>query len=94
MSARDIDLDYTDDGETLERVLLTGGGALAMTGQNGASGRQMIGETLDVVLAPTARSTRATGREKVQLDLPASDGVAARSVKARLLDATVSRARA
>ena len=86
MSARDIDLDYTDDGETLERVLLTGSAALAMTGQNGASGRQMMGETLDVALAPDGSVTRATGRENVQLDFPASDGAAARTVKARLLD--------
>ena len=87
MSARDIDLDYTDDGQTLERVLLNGGAAIAMTGQNGAGGRQMMGETLDLVLAPDGALTRATGREKVRLDLPASDGASARSVTARLLDA-------
>jgi lipopolysaccharide export system protein LptA len=87
MSARDIDLDYTDDGQTLERVLLNGGAAIAMTGQNGASGRQMMGETLDLVLAPDGALTRATGREKVRLDLPATDGASARSVTARLLDA-------
>ena len=86
MSARDIDLDYTDDGKTLERVVLTGRAALAMSGQNGAGGRQMMGETLDIVLAPDGSVTRATGRENVQLDFPASDGVAARTVKARLLD--------
>jgi lipopolysaccharide export system protein LptA len=87
MSARDIDLDYTDDGQTLERVLLNGGAAIVMTGQNGASGRQMMGETLDLVLAPDGALTQATGRDKVRLDLPASDGAAARSVTARLLDA-------
>ena len=76
MSARDIDLDYTDDGKTLERVLLTGSAAVAMSGQNGASGRQMMGETLDVVLASDGSVTRATGREKVQLDFPASEGAA------------------
>ena len=87
MSARDIDLDYTDDGQTLERVLLTGSAALAMTGQNGASGRQMMGETLDITLAPDGAVTQAIGRENVRLDMPASDGVAARHVTARSLDA-------
>lgn len=86
MSARDIDLDYTDDGQTLERVLLTGSAALAMTGQEGGGGRRMTGETLDVMLAPDGAVTRATGRENVQLDFPAADGAAARTVKARLLD--------
>jgi lipopolysaccharide export system protein LptA len=87
MSARDIDLDYTDDGETLERVLLTGSAALAMIGQNGASGRQMMGETLDMTLAPDGAVTQAVGRDNVRLDMPASDGVAARRVTARSLDA-------
>jgi lipopolysaccharide export system protein LptA len=87
MSARDIDLDYTDDGQTLERVLLTGGAALAMTAQNGGSGRQMMGETLDMTLAPDGAVTQAIGRENVRLDMPASDGVAARQVTARSLDA-------
>jgi lipopolysaccharide export system protein LptA len=87
MSARDIDLDYTDDGETLEHVRLDGGAAIAMTGQNGGRGRQMMGESLELQVASDGAVTRASGREKVRLDLPASDGVAARSVTARSLDA-------
>jgi lipopolysaccharide export system protein LptA len=87
MSARDIELDYTDDGATLERVLLTGDAAVALTGQEGASGRQMTGGTLDLTLAPDGAVTRAIGRDTVRLALPGSGEATARAVTARALDA-------
>jgi len=87
MSARDIDLHYADDGETLERVGLLGGGAVAMTGQGGSAGRQIIGDTLDIALAPDGSLTKATGNGNVRLDLPGSPESPARSIRARTLDA-------
>lgn len=88
MTARDIDLDYTDDGKTLERLLLNGSGAIALRGQNGAPGRQILGEALDIVVAPEGDVTAVLGRDNVRLDLPASSEAPARSVRARMLDAT------
>jgi lipopolysaccharide export system protein LptA len=88
MTARDIDLDYTDDGKTLERLLLNGSGAIALRGQNGAPGRQILGESLDIVVAPEGDVTAVLGRDNVRLDLPASTEAPARSVRARMLDAT------
>ena len=88
MSARDIDLDYTDDGQLLERVVLTGSGAIGLKGQNGAPGRQFLGDSLNLAFAPDASLTSATGRTNVRLDLPGAPGSPARSVKARALDAT------
>jgi len=87
MSARDMNLHYAADGRTLEHAQLIGGGAVALTGQNGSPGRQFIGETLDMLLAPDGSVTKATGRENVRLDLPASADAPARSIKARTLDA-------
>jgi lipopolysaccharide export system protein LptA len=87
MSARDMNLHYAADGRTLEQAQLVGSGAVAMTGQNGAPGRQFAGETLDILLAPDGSLTKATGRENVRLDLPASADTPARSIKARTLDA-------
>ena len=88
MSARDIDLDYSDDGEALERVVLTGGGAIAMAGKNGVNGRQFIGDTLDLAFAPDNSLTKAAGRGDVRVDLPGAANAAARSVKAQSFDAT------
>lgn len=87
MSARDMNLHYAPDGKTLEHAQLVGGGAVALTGQSGSPGRQFLGETLDILLAPDGALTKATGRENVRLDLPASADAPARSIKARTLDA-------
>ena len=87
MSARDMNLHYAKDAESLEHAQLLGAGAVALTGQNGAPGRQFVGETLDIVLAPDGSLTKATGHDNVRLDLPGSPDSPARSIKARTLDA-------
>lgn len=87
MSARDMNLHYGADGESLEHAQLIGGGAVAMTGQNGAAGRQFVGDTLDVSLAPGGAVTKVVGRDNVRLDLPAAADSPARSIKARAIDA-------
>lgn len=87
MSARDIDMDYSEDGQALERVLLTGGAAVAMKGASGP-GRQIAAETLDVLLAPDGAIAALTGRDKVRLDLPASGDSPAGSISADTLDGT------
>ena len=87
MSARDIDLDYAEDGQTIERVVLTGAGTIALKGAGGSAGQQMRGESLVIALAADGAVTSATGRENVLLDLPAAGDSAPRHVKASMLDA-------
>ncbi|MBI3050808.1 MAG: LPS export ABC transporter periplasmic protein LptC [Acidobacteria bacterium] len=87
MSARDIDLDYTEDGATLERVALRGSGGIAMRGEGEVSGRQFAGGSLDLTFAPDASLTGAAGRGNVRVDLPARAGSAARSVRSQSFDA-------
>ena len=82
-----MNLHYAKMARSLEHAQLVGGGAVAMTGQNHAPGRQVLGETLDLVLAPDGSLTKATGHDNVRLDLPGSPDSAARSIKARTLDA-------
>jgi lipopolysaccharide export system protein LptA len=87
MSARDIDLDYTDDGATLERVTLRGDGGIAMRGDGeGELGRQFRGDTLDLTFAPDATLTGVTGRGNVRVDLPASGTAPVRAVQADSFD--------
>jgi lipopolysaccharide export system protein LptA len=86
MSARDIDLDYSDDGQTLERVLLAGDAGVAMAGAGGAAGRQIFSQRLELTLAADGSVTKATGRDGVRLTLPADEGSPARSMTARTLD--------
>lgn len=55
MSANDIDLDYTDDGQRLEAVRLDGMAAVARSGGNGA-GEQMLAESIRQQLAEDGSS--------------------------------------
>jgi LPS export ABC transporter protein LptC len=87
MSARDIDMDYSDDGQALERVVLNGGAGVAMKNSSGP-GRQIVGESLEVRLAPDGAIVALVGRDKVRLDLPASGDTPAGSISADTLEGT------
>ena len=89
MSAQDIDLDYTEDGETLERVALRGAGTIAMRPEKeGTSGRQFGGDTLDLAFAADSSLIGAVGRGNVRVDLPAAGGSSDRNIRARAFDAS------
>ena len=88
MAARDIDLDYTDDGATLERAQLTGNGQIKMAGGEDGPGRQFAGDLLELTFAPDALLTKAIGRGNVRVDLPAAPGASARTVRAQTFEAT------
>jgi LPS export ABC transporter protein LptC len=88
MSARDIDLHYTDEGKVLQRVVLTGMAAIALAAQNGAAGRSITGDAVELDIAPDGSLLRTTARQNVRLVLPASEGTPARSIQATVLDAT------
>jgi lipopolysaccharide export system protein LptA len=87
LSARDVDLDYTDDGTLLERVALSGGGAIGFKGEGGAMGRQLAGESLDVGFAPDGTVVRIVGDTGVRIDFPAAADSPARTISSRTLDA-------
>jgi lipopolysaccharide export system protein LptA len=87
MSARDIDLDYSEDGQILEAVTLGGSGRVVLSGRDGASGREIAGDSLNIALAPDGAVTSVVGRDTVQLVLPALEGTPRRTVSARALDA-------
>lgn len=86
MSARDIDLDYTDDGTTLERVVLDGDGSVTMSAGGESSGRRMSAGTLDLHLASGGSITSAAGRADVRLELPGVDGQPSRTIEADTFD--------
>ena len=43
MDARDINLEYAEDGETLEHAVLAGEGVMQLAGANGQPGRRIVG---------------------------------------------------
>jgi LPS export ABC transporter protein LptC len=88
MNGDAIDIDYADDGQTVEKVVLSGGAMIALRGQQGRPGRHMRGGSLMLAFAPDGALTSAKGHENVQMDLPATDAAAARHIRASSLDAT------
>lgn len=88
MGARDIDLDYTDDGKLLERVILVGDAAAALKGAEGVAARELHGGRLDLTFAADGTVTRVVGQDAVRLVLPADDGTPQRTITARTLDGT------
>ncbi len=88
MKASAIDLDYTDDGEGLERVVLNGMASVTTAADEHTSSRQMSGEGLEVEMGPDGSLARVTGRDGVQLDMPKADGAPPRNIRARTLAAT------
>jgi len=92
MSADAIDLAYVEGGDILDRVMLTGNAAAALTGKKeggSAQGgrRQLIGGALDLRLAPDGTLVHAGGRDGVRFDLPVSEKSRANSIQARTFDA-------
>ena len=87
MKANAIDLDYNDDGTMLRRALLNGSASCRTAADEHASSRHMSGESLDVQIAPDGKVSSMTGLDKVQLDLPETDGAPSRSIRAAALDA-------
>ncbi|MDA1183082.1 MAG: hypothetical protein O2930_00375 [Acidobacteria bacterium] len=88
MTADDIDLDYTDDGLTLEHVLLSGDGAILMRAADGDPGREFLADELDLSFAPDGSLTRANGKGHVRVALPGVPGSPARRITALVFEAT------
>ena len=86
MRARDIDLDYTDTGDSLERAVLKGDGAITLREESGQSGRQFGGERLEVAVAPDGSVSHVAGTGRTQVTLPAGAGSPARRIEAETFE--------
>ena len=75
MAARDMNINYGPDGETIEHAVLLGTGAIQLAGASGAAGRKIAGSMIDVQFAPDGRRlTAIAAREQVELVMPATSG--------------------
>ena len=88
MNARDLALDYTEDGKAIESVKMAGDAAMAMKGEGGKQGLQIAGDTVDLALAADGMLTSATARNNVRLHLPAVADAPPRTITAQTLDGT------
>jgi lipopolysaccharide export system protein LptA len=88
MTARDMDLTYGADGESLERANLQGDAVIQVSGQEGQNGRRISARTVDVLVADNATPTALVARDTVELLIPAESVTGAvRTIRADTLDA-------
>lgn len=90
MSSRDMNLDYGDDGRTLQQATLAGQSQIQLAGKGGASGQRLSGEFLDLALAPDGSVQTLSSRQNVTVTLPATRETAARTIRSNVLTATGS----
>ena len=89
MRAQDMTLEYAADGQSIERMTLTGGAVIELAGSSGQGARRIAGESMDVGLAPDGESvTRLEVRNAVQVDLPGEGDAPAQRIRAVRLDGT------
>jgi lipopolysaccharide export system protein LptA len=87
MHARDMDLDYAEDGQTIQHAVLRGQGSVTLAPRGSAAGRQLDGESLEIALRPDQLLDRVTGSGGVSMTMAASEGTPARTVRATTMDA-------
>jgi hypothetical protein len=88
MGSTDMNLTNGPDGETIERALLAGGGAIQMAGAGGKPGRRIAANTIDVNLAEDSSVTSLSARQQVQLTVPADKDTPARVIQSDVMDGT------
>jgi lipopolysaccharide export system protein LptA len=87
MSARDINLDYADDGRTLQNATLAGTAVLQLATKEGAGGQRLAGEYMDIGLEPDGSVRALNTRDNVTVTLPATKDTSARTIRSNSLSA-------
>lgn len=89
MSARDIDMTYSEDGRTLQATRLVENAALQLPVSGGDAARRITASTIDLGFAgdgATITSLVASGR--VQVDLPPEGAAPAKTIRSTTLNAS------
>jgi LPS export ABC transporter protein LptC len=86
LAARDMDLLYAEDGETLQRALLTADAQVTVAPGPRGGGRRFSGGVLDLSLDAAGGLERALGREGVVVEL-ASGGAETQRISAQSFEA-------
>ena len=87
MSARDINLDYADDGRTLQNATLAGSASIQVSTKTGSSGQSLAGEFMDINLDPDGSVRSLTTRDGVTVTLPATKATGTRTIRSAALTA-------
>lgn len=87
MAARDMNLDYGDDGRTLQNATLAGQSAIQLAGKSGVAEQRLSGEFLDIALDPDGSVRSLAARQSVTVTLPATKDTSAHTIRSNVLTA-------
>ena len=87
MSARDINLNYGDDGRTLENALLAGRGEIQVRPKTGSANQQLAADYMEMGLEPDGSVRDLNARDGVTVTLPPTDRIGARTIRSTTLNA-------
>lgn len=83
LNGRDINVDYGDDGRTVQHLTLAGAASITLAaGDAAAPGQQLAAEWIDVSLGPDGAVTRLVARDRLLVTLPAANAAPARTIRA------------
>ena len=85
MTARDINLDYADDGRSLQNATLAGTAAIQLAATAGGDGQRLAGEYMEIGLEPDGSVRSLTTRDAVTVSLPATKDTAGRTIRSNSL---------
>lgn len=88
MSARDMNLDYREDGRSLQQATLSGQGDIQLATKSGSAGQRLRGEHMTMVFAADDSVSALSARDTVEVTLPASRDTAARTIRSTALTAS------
>jgi LPS export ABC transporter protein LptC len=86
MGSRDMNINFAEDGETIQRALLAGGSAIQMAGSGGKPGRRISGEVVDVSLGEDSAVTGLLARQHVQLTIPPDGTDPERTIQSEVME--------
>jgi lipopolysaccharide export system protein LptA len=87
MSARDINLDYADDGRTLQNAALAGNSEIQVVNKGSAAVQKLNGDFMEIGLEPDGSVRSLSTRDRVVVTLPATKDTSARTIKSNALTA-------
>jgi lipopolysaccharide transport protein LptA len=87
MSARDINLNYGDDGRTLENAVLSGTGVVEVLPKGNSAIQRLAADYMEMGLQPDGSVRNLNARNGVTVTLPATKEVGARTIRSNTLTA-------
>ena len=87
MAATDINVDYADDGRTMQNATLAGDAEIELAPKQGTTGQKLAGNFMEIGLEPDGSVRSVSTRDAVTATLPATKDTAARTIRSTAMTA-------